>query len=117
MQGRQASPLPQLDWEKLSEAGHLISQAVASLKVEMPTVARKTPIADVGYVPVGRGFDVNDEVHTTVICAVDLTAAEDHLTTAPIYTDLPRREPERDQDRVEGLRNQVRNTVSRRVET
>jgi hypothetical protein len=109
--------LAQLDWEKLSEAGELISQAGASLKVEMPTLARKTPIADVGDLPVGRRFDFNDEIHAATICAVDLTPAEDHLTTLPIYTDLPRREPERDQDRIEGLRNQVRSTVSRRGET
>ncbi len=55
----------------------------------------------------------NDEIHATTVCAVDLTPAEDHLTTLPNNTDLPGRESERDQDRIEDLRNQVRTTMSR----
>jgi hypothetical protein len=109
--------LRQLARKDLSEAGQLISKAGASVEVEVPSVARKLPVADVGDLPVGRRFDFNDEIHATIICAVDLAPAEDHLTTLPSNTDLPRREPERDQDRIEGLRNQVRTTVSRRAET
>lgn len=106
-------PLPQLAREDLSEAGQLISKAGASVEVEVPSVARIPPVADVGDLPVGRRFDFNDEIHATIICAVDLTPAEDHLTTLPNNTDLPRRESERDQDRIEDLRNQVRTTISR----
>jgi hypothetical protein len=109
--------LPQLAREDPSEAGQLISKVGASVEFEVPSVARKPPIADVGDLPVGPRFDVNDEIHATTVCAIALTPAEDHLTTLPNNTDLPRRESERDQDRVEGLRNQVRTTMSRRVET
>ncbi len=105
--------LPHLAREELSEAGQLISKPGASVEVEVPSVARKPPIADVGDLPVGRRFDFKDEIHATTVCAVDLTPAEDHLTTLPNNTGLPRRESERDQDRIEDLRNQVRTTPSR----
>jgi hypothetical protein len=95
----------------------LISKAGASVEVEAPSVAWKAPIADVGDLPVGPLFDFNDEIHATIVCTVDLATAEDHLTTLPIDADLAGLEPERDQDRIEGLRNQVRTTISRRVET
>jgi hypothetical protein len=85
----------------------------ASVEFEVPSVARKPPIADVADLPVGRRFDFNDEIHAIIICAVDLAPAEDHLTTLPNNTDLPRRKSERDQDRIEDLRNQVRTTLSR----
>ena len=98
-------PLPQLAREDLSEAGQLISKMDASVEFEVPSVARKPPIADVGDLPVGRRFDFNDQIHATTVCAVDLTPAEDHLTTLPNNADLPRRESERDQDRIEDLRN------------
>ena len=116
---REAAPaaalLPQLSREHLSEAGQLISKAGASVEFEMPSVARIAPVADVGDLPVGRRFDFNDEIHETIICAVDLTPAEDHLTTPANNTDLPRREPDPGQDWIEDLRNQVK-TTSRRVE-
>ena len=73
----------------------------------MPSVARKPPVADVGDLPVGRRFDLNDEIHATAIGAVDLAPAEDHLTALPNSTDLPGRESEGDQDRIEDLRDQV----------
>jgi len=107
------SSLPQLAREGLSEAGQLISKAGASVEVEVPSVARKPPVADVGDLPVGRRFDFNDEIHATIICAIDLTPAEDHLTTLPNDADLPGREPERDQDRIEGLGDQFWTTSSR----
>lgn len=109
--------LPQLAREDLSEAGQLISKAGASVEVEVPSVAQIPPVADVGDLPVGHRCEFNDEIHATIICAVDLAPAEGHLTTLPINTDLPRREPERDQDRIERRRNHVRTTMSRRVET
>jgi len=77
----------------------------ASVEVEVPSVAREPPVADVGDLPAGRRFDFNDEIHATTICTVDLAPAEDHLTTLTNNTDLPRRESERDQDRIEDLRN------------
>lgn len=117
LRSRSSLPLTQLAREDLSEAGQLISAASAAVEVEVPSVARKPPVADVGDLPVGHRFDVNDEIHATIICAVGLTLAEDHLTALPNNTDLPRREPERNQDRIEGLRDQVRTTMSRRVET
>jgi hypothetical protein len=110
-------PLLQLAREDLSEAGQLISKVGASVEFEVPSVARKPPVADVGDLPVGRRFDFNDEIHATTICNVDLTPAEGHLTTLPTNTDLPRRESERGQDRIEDFRDQVRTTLSRRVET
>jgi hypothetical protein len=85
----------------------------AAVEVEVPSVARKPPVADVGDLPGGRRFDFNDEIHATTVCAVDLTPAEDHLTTLPNNTDLPGRESERDHDRIEDLRNQARTTMSR----
>jgi hypothetical protein len=94
--------LPQLARKDLREAGQLISKPGASIEVEVPSVARKPPVADVGDLPIGRRFDFKHEIHATIICAVDLTPAEDHLTTLPSNTDLPRREPERDQGRIEG---------------
>lgn len=109
--------LPQHTGKGLSEAGQLISKPSTSLEVELASVARKPPVADVGDLPVGRRFDFHDEIHATTVWAVDLTPAEDHLTTLAISTALPGREPERDQDRIEGLRNQVRITMSRRVQT
>ena len=96
----------------MSEAGHLISKAGASVEVEVPPVARIAPITDVGDPPGRRRFYFNDEIHATSIWAADLASAEDHLTALRIDTDLPRREPERNQDRIEGLRNQVRTTMS-----
>ena len=116
-EGAAETPLPQLAREDLGEAGQLISKAGASVEVEVPSVARKPPVADVGDLPVGHRCEFNNEIHATIICAVDLAPAEDHLTTLRINTDLPRREPERDQDRIEGRRNQVRTSMSRRVET
>jgi len=112
------SPLPQLAREDLSEAAQLISKAGASVEVEVPSVARKPPVAHVGDLPVGNRFEVKDEIHATTIWAVDLAPAEDHLTTVPNTTDLPGRESERDQDRIEDLRNEdlhnpVRTTVFR----
>jgi hypothetical protein len=79
----------------------------------VPSVARKPPVADVSDPPFGRRFDFNDEIHATTIRAVELTTAEDHLTTIPGDTDLPEREPERHQDRIESLRYQGRTTRSR----
>jgi hypothetical protein len=114
---RPSLPLPQLAREDLSEAGQLISKAGASVEVEVPSVARKPPVADVGDLPVGHRFDFNHEIHATIICAVDLAPAEDHLTTLANNTDLPRCESERDQDRIEGLHHQVRTTMSRRIGT
>ncbi len=109
--------LPQLGPEDLSEAGKLISKASASVEVEVPSVARKPPVADVGDSPVGPRFEVNDEIHAAAIWAVDLTPAENHLTTVPDTTDLPGRESERGQDRIESVRNEdlctpVRTTTS-----
>jgi hypothetical protein len=98
-------PLPQLAREDLSEAGQLIGKMGASVEVEVPSVAREPPVPDVGDLPIGRRFDVDDEIHATTVWAVDLTPAEDHLTTLPNNTDLPGRESERDQDRIEDLRN------------
>ena len=91
----------------------MISKSGASVEVEVPPIARKAPVADIGDLPVGRRFEVDDEIHTTTIRAADLTPAEGHPTTVPSTTDLPRREPERDQDRIKGLRNQARTTLSR----
>ena len=108
---RATRSLPQRDRETASEAGHLISKAGASVEVEVPSVARKPPVTDVGDQPVGRRLDFNDEIHAATIWAVELASAEDHLTARVVDTDLPRREPERDQDRIEGPRNQVRITT------
>jgi hypothetical protein len=83
----------------------------------LPSATRKPRVADVGDLPVRRRFDDDDEVHAPIIRAADRTPAEDHLTPLPIDTDLPRREPERDQEGIEGLRDQVRTTMSRRVDT
>ena len=104
---RPSLPLLQLAREGLSETCQLISKASSSVEVEVPTVARKPPVADVGDLPVGCPFDVKDEVQATTIRAVDITPAEDHLTTLPITTDLRGREAERDQDRIEDLPNEV----------
>ena len=116
--GGPSLPLPQLPREDLSEAGQLISKAGASVESEVPSVARKPPVADVGDLPVGRRSEVKDQIHAPTIWAVDLTPAEDHLTTVPNTTDLSGSESERDQDRIEdlpkeGLRSQVRTTMSR----
>ena len=111
--GRSPSSLPQLAREDLSEAGQLISKAGASVEVEVPSVARKAPVPNVDDLPVGRRFEVNDEIHATTIWAADLTPAEDHLATVPNTTGLPGREAERDQHRIEDLRNQARTTLSR----
>jgi hypothetical protein len=105
--------LPQFAREALSEAGQLIGKTAAPVEGEAPSVARKPPIADVGDLPVGRRFELNDEIHATTIWAVDLAPAEGHLTTLPNNTDLPRRESERDKDWIEDLRNQVRTTMPR----
>jgi len=105
--------LPQLVRKGLSEASQLISKTDASVEVEVPSVARKPPVADVGDLPAGRRFDFNDQIHATTIFAVELTPAEDHLTALPNNTDLPGRKSERDQDRIEDLRNQVNTTLSR----
>jgi len=109
--------LPQLGPEDLSEAGKLISKASASVEVEVPSVARKPPVADGGNLPVRPRFEVNYEIHAAAIWAVDLTPAENHLTTVPDTTDLPGRESERGQDRIESVRNEdlctpVRTTTS-----
>jgi hypothetical protein len=109
--------LPQLGPEDLSEAGQLISKASASVEVEVPSVARKSPVADVGDSPVGSRFEINDEIHAATIYAVDLAAAEDRLTTVPDTTDLTRRESERGQDRAENVPNEdlctpIRTTTS-----
>jgi hypothetical protein len=111
-----ASLLPQCAREALREACQLIGKADAPVEVEVPSVTRKPPIADVGDLPVGHRCDVHDEIHATTICAVDLAPTEDHLTALRNVTDLPGRESERGQDRIEDLRDQVR-TVSRRIET
>ena len=112
------SSLPtQLARKELSEAGQLIGKVGGSVEVEVPSVALISPVADVGDMPVGRSLDVNDEIYATTIGAVDLTPAEGHLTTLPDNADLPGREPERDQDRIEGFRQQIRTTMSRRIET
>ena len=92
LRSRSSLPLTQLAREDLSEAGQLISAASAAVEVEVPSVARKSPVADVGDLPVEPRFEVNDEIHTTSIWAVDLAPAEDHLTTVPTTTDLPGRE-------------------------
>ena len=112
-----ARSLPQYVGKGLSEAGQLISKPGASVEVEVASVAWKPPVADVGDLPIGRRFDFHDEIHATTVWAVGLAPAEDHLTTLAINTALPGRESEGDQDRIEGLRNQVRTTMSRRVET
>lgn len=106
--------LPQFAGEGLSEAGQLIGKTGISVEGELPSVARKPPVADAGDLPVGRRFDVNDEIHATTIWAIDLAPTVDHLTTLPHDTDLPGRESEGDQDRIEDLRNQVRRTMYRR---
>jgi hypothetical protein len=61
--------LLQLAREELSEAGQLFIKAGASVEVEVPSVARKPPVADVGDLPVGRRLEVNDEIHATIIRA------------------------------------------------
>lgn len=110
--GATKPPLPQLARKDLSEAYQLISEASAAVEVEVPSVARKPPVADVGDLPVGPRLEVNDEIHTTAIWAVDLTSAEDHLTTVPDTTDLPVGKAERDQHRIEGVRDEdLRNPV------
>ena len=108
--------LPQGVGETVSEADHLISKAGVSVEDEVPPVAREAPRTHVGDPPVRRRFDLNDEIHATTIWAADLAAAEDDLTALRIDTDLPRREAERDQDRVESLGYQARTTMSPRVE-
>lgn len=99
--------LPQRVWETLGEAGHLISKAGASFEVQMPPVARIAPVADIGDPPVRRCFHVNDEIDATTFWAVGLASTEDHLAALRIDTNLTRREPERDQYRIEGRRHEV----------
>jgi hypothetical protein len=110
---RPGLPLPQLARKGLSQVSQLISKAGASVEVEVPSVARKAPVPNVDDLPVGRRFEVNDEIHATTIWAADITPAEGHSTTVPNTTDLPGREPERDQDRIKDLRNQAWTTLSR----
>jgi hypothetical protein len=116
-QEEESKLLSQFARKDLREAGQLISKAAAPVEVDVPSVAREAPVADVGDLPVGRRFDFDNEIHATAISRVHLTPAEDHLTTLPNTTDLPWGESEWDQDRIEDLRNQVRTTMPRRLET
>ena len=72
----------------------------------MPPVARESPVSDADDLPVRRRFDLDDQVDATIIWAVELTSAEDHLTTVAKCADLTGREPEGDQDRIKDLGNQ-----------
>ena len=81
--------LRQLTGEGLSEAGQLVQERGVSVELKMPSVGRKSPVTDVGDMPVGRRLDVEDEIYATVLCAVDFTAAEDHLTSPTTGPDHP----------------------------
>lgn len=107
---RTSGCLPQRAREAPGEAGHLISKAGVAVEVEVPPIARKAPVTNVGDPPVGRRFDFNDEIHAATIGAIDLAAAENHLAALRISTQLSGREPERYQDRIKGLRDHVRTT-------
>lgn len=72
----------------------------------MPPVVRESPVANVADLPMGPRFEVNHQIHASTVLAVGHAAAEDDLTAVPTTTDLPRRESERDQDRIEKLPNQ-----------
>jgi len=95
----------------------LVAQAGPSVKVEVPTLARKAPVADVGDSPVRRRFNLNDEIYAGAVWAVDLTPAEDHLTTLPLHAHLPRREAQWLQYRIEGRRYCVGSSLPRRART
>lgn len=79
----------------------------------MPPVGRKSPVADVGDMPVRRRLDVEDEIYAAVLCAVDFTAAEDHLTSPTTGTDLTGSEAETHQDRIQDSGDQVESPIAR----
>ena len=62
--------------------------------------------------PVGRRFHVEDEIYAAIVCAVDFTAAEDHLTSLTTDTDLAGSEAERHQDRIKDFGDQVESPIA-----
>ncbi len=62
--------------------------------------------------PVGRRVDVEDEIYAAIVCAVDFTAAEDHLTSPTTDTDLTGSEPERHHDRIKDVGDQVESPIA-----
>lgn len=62
--------------------------------------------------PVGRCLDVEDEIYAAIVCAVDFTAAEDHLTSPTTDTDLTGSEAERHQERIKDLGDRVESPIA-----
>lgn len=107
-----AHPLHQPAGEGLSEAGQLVQEGSVSVKLKTPSVGRKSPVAHVSDMPVGRRFDVEDEIYVPLVCAGDFTAAEDHLTSFTTDTDLAGSEAERHQDGTKDLGDQVESPIA-----
>ena len=57
----------------------LVREIGDPIEVEVPPIARESPVPNIGDAPVRHGFDVDDEIDACAISAVRLTAAEDHL--------------------------------------
>ena len=82
------------------------------IEVEVPSVARISPVADVRDPPGGHRFEVDDEIDASAIGAVHFATAEDHLTSSLGSTGLARREAKRGQDRIEDRGDLIQPSVA-----
>ena len=91
-----------------NEAGQLVEQGSLTVEVKVPPVRRKPVVANIGDTPVGRRFDVQDEIDAAIIETVERTAAEEHLAAPTVETDLAGSEAERHQNGVKELSDWVK---------
>lgn len=103
----------------MGEARQLFLESGISIELQMPPVAREPPVADGDDMPLGRLFKVYDQIDAAVVCALDVAAAEDHLSLPINGSGLPGSEAKRHQHRVEDLAGQVgsRGCSTRRLDS
>jgi hypothetical protein len=100
----------EVDRQRLGEARQLVREIGMCVEVEVPPVARKSPVPDVRDPPGRQWFEVDDEVDAAAIGAVHVTTAEDHLTTILRGSALAGCEPKWGQDRIEDLDDLINRT-------
>lgn len=95
-----------------SEARHLLRERAVPVELQLPSVARKSPVADFDDMPLRRLFETNKEVDAATVFAVDVATAEDHLDFTLRDARLVGSEAKGDQDGVEGRGAQVKSRIS-----
>ena len=89
------------DRKRLREVRQLVREVGVCVEVQVPGLARKSPVPDIGDPPDRRRLEIDDEIDASAVGTVPLATAEDHLTSQLRPSALARRESKWDEGWIE----------------